>query len=469
MKNVPIDTNGIPVLSRIATYADRYNEGLAARNAEASAGELLRRFDIGIPDEGRPPYQVVRDLIEAAEPGLTGSTAEGFLSWVIGGSHPAGVAADWLTSVWGQNAAVYQCSPAAAACEDIAGQWLVDLLGLPAGSAVGFVTGATMATFTCLAAARGEVLRRAGYDIDRDGLQGSPRISILMGEDAHVANHAALRYLGFGESNLVPVEADRNGLMRIEALRDAARQVTGPAIIIAQAGHINSGGFDDFPAIAEAAADLGAWVHIDGAFGLWARSARSLKPLTGGVELADSWAVDGHKWLQTPYDSGFAIVRDPVALRRAMTKEAGYLNESPGDGRNPSAYVPELSRRARGFPVWAMIQALGRNGIAQLVEQHCAAAARFARACSSIPGATVLNDVVLNQVAVSFGSNTQHVCDRVNATGRFFVRTADWRGTKILRLSFCGHASTEQTADELAKAVAEAAASIARQAAPTLS
>jgi glutamate/tyrosine decarboxylase-like PLP-dependent enzyme len=463
MKHGPFEAADSTLLARIAKYAEKYADNVAARDAEASSVELRKLFDVGLPATGRTSDQVLQSLIDAAEPGLVGSTAEGFLSWVVGGSHPAGVAADWLASAWGQNAAIYQTSPAAAACEEVVGRWLIDMLELPEASAVGFVTGATMATFTCLAAARGEVMRRAGYDFDRDGLQGGPRINVILCEDIHVTNRAALRYLGFGEPNLILVEANESGVMDIDALRSAAAWTVGPTIILAQAGHINSGAFDDFAAIAEVASELDAWVHVDGAFGLWARSAPSVRHLATGCELADSWAVDGHKWLQTPYDSGFAIVRDETALRRAMAKSAGYLNRSDDDGRDPAAYVPELSRRARGFSAWVMLQVLGRDGIAALVEQHCEAAAHFARACVSIPGATVLNDVVLNQVAVSFGPETQAICDRVNATGRFFIRTAQWRGTTIMRLSFCGYASTEQTAGHLADAVAEAAATVAHQ------
>jgi len=442
-----------PMLREVAAYAERYGSDETLHPAAEEPSNLRARFDIGLPDEGRSDEDIVADLIAAAEPGLARATKPGFLSWVIGASHPAGVAADWLTSVWGQNAGIYQTSPASAACEDVAVGWLLDVLGLPRSSGVGLVTGATMASFVCLAAARGEVLRRAGYDIDEYGLTGAPPINIVIGADAHVSNHVALRYLGFGRASILEVDADRNGLMRTASLEAVASGLDGPTIIIAQAGHINSGGFDDFRVASEIAARLGAWLHVDGAFGLWARATPALKPLTSHVEQADSWAVDGHKWLQTPYDSGIAIVRDATAHRRAMAKSAGYLTEDAGDGRNPSAYVPELSRRARGFALWAMLQALGRNGIARLVEQHCAAAARLAERCERIAGVIVLNDVMLNQVALSFGERTQDVCDRLNETGRFFLRTADWRGETIMRVSFSGYPTNEETADELATAI----------------
>ena len=432
------------LMRQVAAYAERYGNDETLHPPAEEPSSLRARFDIGLPHEGRQDDEIIADLIAAAEPGLARSTKPGFLSWVIGASHPTGVAADWLTSVWGQNAGIYQTSPASAACEDVAVGWLLDVLDLPPSSGVGLVTGATMASFVCLAAARGEVLRRAGYDIDECGLHGAPPINIVIGADAHVSNHAALRYLGFGRASIIEVEADRNGLMRTASLEAAASGLDGPTIIIAQAGHINSGGFDDFRVASKIAARLGAWLHVDGAFGLWARATPSLKPLTRYVEQADSWAVDGHKWLQTPYDSGIAIVRDAAAHRRAMSKSAGYLTEHAGDGRHPSAYVPELSRRARGFALWAMLQALGRNGIARLVEQHCAAAASLAEQCKRMPG-----------VALSFGDRTQSVCDRLNETGRFFLRTADWRGETIMRVSFSGYPTDEHTADDLASAIAQ--------------
>jgi glutamate/tyrosine decarboxylase-like PLP-dependent enzyme len=441
------------LLLDIAAYAGRYQDGDRSLDGVAGANALRRSFDIGLPDKGRPAHDVLADLVEAAEPGIVGSTKPGFLSWVIGASHEAGVAADWLTSLWGQNAGLYQTSPAAAVCEEVVSAWLLDLLDLPRQSSIGFATGATMATFTCLAAARSEVFRRAGYDVDEHGLQGAPHVTVLIGADAHVSNRAALRYLGLGKSNIVEVEARPDGAMRVDSLRAAAADVSGPAIIVAQAGHIHSGAFDDFGAAAEVARQLGAWLHVDGAFGLWARSAPARRPLVEHLELADSWAVDGHKWLQTPYDSGFAIIRHSAAVQRAMAKEAGYLNHASDDGHNPSGLVPELSRRARGFAAWAMLQTLGRDGIAMLVEQHCVAAARLAERCQAIPGVEIPHPVVLNQVALKLSGREQEVCDRLNATGDFFLRTAKWRGDTILRVSFSGHPSGPDTADALADAL----------------
>jgi glutamate/tyrosine decarboxylase-like PLP-dependent enzyme len=278
-------------------------------------------------------------------------------------------------------------------------------------------------------------------------------VTVLIGADAHVSNKVALRYLGFGSDNIVEVEAGPDGVMSADALRAAAAKVSGPTIIISQAGHIHTGAFDDFAAAAEVARRLDAWHHVDGAFGLWARAAPGRRHLAEDVELADSWATDGHKWLQTPYDSGFAIVRDPAAHRRAMTKAAGYLNGTDEEGRNPANYVPELSRRARGFSAWAMLQTLGRDGIAMMVERHCAAAARLAERCAAIPGVGILGPVVLNQVAITVDGREEEVCDRLNATGDFFLRTADWRGQTIIRASFCGQPSGPDTADALADAL----------------
>jgi glutamate/tyrosine decarboxylase-like PLP-dependent enzyme len=446
-------------LDRAAAYARRYRSVRHPLHPTADAPELRRLFDVGLPEEGRDPVPVIDDLIAAAEPGLVGNTDPRFFAWVMGSSHSAGVAADWLTSIWGQNAAIYQTSPAAAIAEEITAGWLLDLLDLPRESSVGFTTGATMAAFICLAAARGEVLRRAGHDFDRDGLQGAPEIAVLVSEEAHASNFAALRYLGFGERNVRRLTTDNQGAIGTQALGQALAACGGPAIVLCQAGQINTGAFDRFNEIIDLAASRRAWVHVDGAFGLWARAVPELSALASGAERADSWAVDGHKWLQMPYDSGFAIVRDAGAHRRAMDISASYLSESPGDGRNPTQYNPELSRRARGFAAWAMIQVLGRKGVAELVRGHCACAALIAARCHAIEGIDVVNRVCLNQVVLSFrgkgdtrGSDTltQQMADALNATGRFFVRTAEWKGRRVLRISVIAAGTDRAIAEELA-------------------
>jgi glutamate/tyrosine decarboxylase-like PLP-dependent enzyme len=449
-------------LDRAAAYARRFRRAGRSLHPTADAAELRRLFDVGLPGEGRDPVSVIDHLIAAAEPGLVGNTDPRFFAWVMGSSHPAGVAADWLTSIWGQNAAIYQTSPAAAIAEEITAHWLLDLLELPGESSVGYTTGATMAAFICLAAARGEVLRRAGHDFDRDGLQGAPQVAILVSDEAHASNFAAMRYLGFGERNVRRLETDSEGVIDTQALAAALATSDGPAIVLCQAGQINTGAFDRFDAIADLAAAHRAWVHVDGAFGLWARAVPELRALTSGAERADSWAVDGHKWLQMPYDSGFAIVRNAGAHRRAMDISASYLSESPGDGRNPTQYNPELSRRARGFAAWAMIQVLGRKGVAELVRGHCACAALVAARCRPINGIEVLNQVCLNQVVLAFHGNedecsadvlTQQMADALNATRRFFVRTAEWKGRRVLRISIIAADTDRAIAEELADTI----------------
>ncbi|HSO06301.1 MAG TPA: aminotransferase class V-fold PLP-dependent enzyme [Pelomicrobium sp.] len=452
-------------LERAAAYGLHFRAAGRPLHPSAGAPVLRRLFDVGLSDAGRDPAAVLEDLIRAVEPGLVGNTDPRFFAWVMGSSHPAGVAADWLTSIWGQNAGIFQTSPAAAIAEEITAGWLLDLLDLPRESSVGFTTGATMAAFICLAAARGEVLRRAGHDFDENGLQGAPSVTVLIGEDAHASNFAALRYLGFGARNLRRLPADGEGALEVAALADALAASPGPTIVVCQAGQINTGAFDRFEEIARLAAARGAWLHVDGAFGLWARAVAELKPLTQGVKRADSWAVDGHKWLQIPYDSGFAIVRDAHAHRRAMDISASYLSESPGDGRNPTHYNPELSRRARVFAAWTMIQVLGRQGIAELVRRHCACAAAIAARCRAIDGVEVLNGVCLNQVILGFTGKesgegndalTERVAQALNDSGRFFLRTADWKGRRVLRVSVIANGTDRNVAEELADAIESA-------------
>jgi glutamate/tyrosine decarboxylase-like PLP-dependent enzyme len=463
MKKAKRATPEADALQRAAGYGQRFRNASRPLHPSADASALRRLFDVGLPDAGREPVAVLEELIAAAEPGLVGNTDPRFFAWVMGSSHPAGVAADWLTSIWGQNAAIFQTSPAAAIAEEVTAKWLLELLDLPRASSVGFTTGATMAAFICLAAARGEVLRRAGHDFDADGLQGAPDVAVLVSEDAHVTNFAALRYLGFGARNLSRLPADSEGVLEVEALAAALAARRGPVIVLCQAGQINTGAFDRFDAIARLTAAHGAWLHVDGAFGLWARAVPELKALASGAERADSWVVDGHKWLQIPYDSGFAIVRDADAHRRAMGMAASYLSESPGDGRNPTHYNPELSRRARGFAAWMMIQVLGRQGIAEIVRRHCDCAARIAARCRAVDGIEVLNRVSLNQVVLSFRGRegdergadalTERVAEALNASGRFFLRTAEWKGRRVLRISVIANGTDRAIAEDLADAI----------------
>jgi glutamate/tyrosine decarboxylase-like PLP-dependent enzyme len=450
------------VLARAAERAADYRDNVDARppRPTATPAELRARFGGPTPETGADWTKVIDTLAEAAEPGLMGMTGRRFFAWVIGGSHPVGVAADWLTSAWGQNAGLFQGTPSAAIAEEAAAAWLLDLLDLPRDCSVGYTTGATMANFTCLAAARDETLRRVGWDLAEQGLNGAPAVRVLIGEDAHTTAFKALNYLGFGRANLTLIPADREGRMRADAL-EAALRGKGPTIVVAQAGQIHTGAFDPFkelPALCRAA---GAWLHVDGAFGLWARAAPDRAHLAEGLEDADSWCTDGHKWLQTPYDCGFAIVRDRAAHMRAMTIGASYMPGSVADV-NPSALVPELSRRARGFAVWAILKALGREGVAEIVSRHCACARRAAERLAAEPGVEILNEVALNQVAVGFGKGwereqqnaaAKETIARVQAANRVFIGGADWRGRWIARISVTssdiGPADVDLLADEI--------------------
>jgi len=455
-----MDDFNAKLFADIARYAAARRAGDAERRhaPEASYAEQVERFRMALKDDGQAGDAVIRELIALAEPGLAAMTGARFFGWVIGGSNPVGVAADWLTSIWGQNTANHLASPSASAAEEACREALLELFDLPRGSSIGFSTGATMASFTCLAAARGEVLRRTGWDIEAEGVFGAPPVTIVLGEEAHSTVFAGLKYLGFGERNIVRVTVDRNGAMIAGAFAEAMKRVTGPVIAIAQAGHINTGAFDPFGEMAHVVKAKGAWLHVDGAFGLWARATPTHRHLGDGLELADSWSVDGHKWLQTPYDCAYAIVKDRAAHARSMRIPASYLPSSGDDARNPSDFVPELSRRARGFATWAMIRRLGRRGIAEMVTRHCAQARLFAQKLAEAPGLTVMNEVVLNQVAVHFGSDaqTKAVIARVQADGICFVGGAEWRGKQVMRISVINENTTEADVERSVEAMLSA-------------
>ncbi len=453
------------VLEHIAAHAESFRNSAPQRHQapQRSYEEMRATFDAPTPERGAPMRAVIEELIVKAEPGLANMVGPRFFGWVIGGSARTGVAADWLTSAWGQNTGNAFATPAACAVEDVAAAWLLDLFDLPRTASVGFVTGATMANFTCLAAARNEVLRRAGWDVEADGLFGVPQINVVLGEEAHSTIFSALRYLGLGARRVISVPVDHNGRMRSGAFARAIEPLSGPIIAIAQAGHINSGAFDPFNEIAEVAQAKKAWLHVDGAFGLWARACPERAHLGLGLELADSWGVDGHKWLQTPYDSAYAIVRDAEAHRRAMLIAASYLPE--GGVRHPADYAPELSRRARGFATWAMIRSLGRAGIAEMVGRHCELARRMAERLAVEADIEILNDVVLNQVAVRFGRSfdkaradalTQRTIARIQRDGICFVGGAHWRGYQIVRISVINGDTTTADADASADAILDA-------------
>ena len=432
-------------LARATEHATRWLDSLASRPVppRASVAEVIAALGTVLPDGPEPAAEVIDLLARGCEPGLTAMPSGRFYGFVIGGTHPAALAADWLVSAWDQNAGLGRPTPAAAAVEEVAKGWLLDVLGLPAGSGVGFVTGATMSNFTCLAAARDAVLRAAGWDVGTDGLTGAPRVRVLVGAQRHDTVDLALRYLGLGAPEVVA--ADDQGRVDRDALEAALAEASaGPTIVVLQAGNVHSGAFDPFGPAIEAAHSHGAWVHIDGAFGLFAAASRRTRHLTDGYADADSWTTDAHKTLNVPYDCGIAIVRDRAALRAAMGMHGDYLiRDAAGD---PFEFVPEVSRRGRGVPVWAVLRALGRDGLAELVDSYCRHAAAFAAGAAGIEGATVENDVVFSQVCVSFGSDerTEEVTRRLLADGTAWMSGSRWRGRAVLRISVSNWSTTDE-------------------------
>ncbi|HZG65137.1 MAG TPA: aminotransferase class V-fold PLP-dependent enzyme, partial [Herpetosiphonaceae bacterium] len=390
------------------------------------------------PDEPDDAEAVLRLLDEVGSPATTAMAGPRFFGFVIGGSLPVTLAANWLAGAWDQNSALYKPTPGTAFLEQIALRWLLDLLRLPKECAGAFVTGATMANCTALAAARHAVLARTGWNVEADGLFGAPPITVVVSEEAHPTLFKALGLLGLGRSRVVQVPVDDQGRMHSTALPG----MRGPTIVCVQAGNVNTGAFDPFAAICAAAHDAGAWVHCDGAFGLWATAAPSYAYLTDGLHLADSWATDAHKWLNVPYDSGLAFVRDADALRAAMAVTAEYL-PTLGPQRNPADYTPELSRRARGVEIWAALRSLGRAGVTDLIERTCRHARWFADGFEAA-GYQVLNDVVLNQVLVSFGDAemTNRVIAAVQQDGTCWCGSTVWQGQTAMRVSVSSWATT---------------------------
>ncbi len=438
--------------------AKQFRQSLTDRAPRPSiaAAALEARFGGPLPEQGAPADVIIEALAQAAEPGLVASPGRRFFGWVIGAGHEAAVAADWLTSAWGQNAGLYAASPSAAMAEKVSSRWLLDMLGLPEECSVGFVTGATMANFTCLAAARNAVLARVGWDVEAFGMYGAPRARILVGADAHASVFAALRFLGFGADTVERIATDAQGRMLADALGRALDADSGPAIVIAQAGQINTGALDPVHELAAHCERHAAWLHVDGAFGLWARLCPELEHLTNGLERADSWATDGHKWLQLPYDSGFAIVRDAAAHRRAMAISASYL---PSAEYEPAHFTPELSRRARGFAVWALLRSLGRAGLRSMVRRHCRCARRLAAILAAVPGVRVVNQVVLNQLIVRFGEDdavTHAVIAQLQGENRSFAEGARWRGQGVMRISIIAADLDEEDIERLADAILRA-------------
>ena len=452
------------VLGLTADYAARFLGSLDERPVRPSASIDELRASLGgpLPTQGSADGEVIANLIAAAEPGVTAIPSGRYFGFVIGSALPAALAADWLTSTWDQNAGLYVIGPSAAVVEEVALEWLRELLGLPAGVSAGFVTGCQMAHVTALAAARHHVLEQVGWDLLNDGLQASPRVRVLVGEQRHVTIDRALRYLGFGARQIEPLAADEQGRLRPDALRAALADASGPTIVCAQAGDVNSGCFDPLDEIADAVTGSGAWLHLDGAFGLWASASPRLRHLTAGAERADSWTIDGHKWLNVPYDSGIAFCAHPKAHRAAMSVQASYLEQTDRDqARDPIDWTPEFSRRARGFPIYAAIRALGSEGIAELVERCSRHAAHFAELLGAEPGVEILNDVVLNQVLVRFGDDdalTQATVRGVQEDGTCWLSGTVWRGRAAMRISVCNWRTTDDDVERSAAAILEAAA-----------
>jgi glutamate/tyrosine decarboxylase-like PLP-dependent enzyme len=425
----------------------------------ASLEELRSALGSPLPDDPVEPARVVRELADAADAGVVAMAGGRYFGFVIGGSVPAALAADWLATTWDQNAGLYVGGPAVSVAEEVAGGWLRELLRLPETASFGFVTGCQMAHVTALAAARHRVLANAGWDVNLDGLAGAPPISVLVGEKVHVTVPRALRLLGIGASSVVPVAADDQGRMRPDALRDALARVSGPAIVCAQAGEVNTGAFDALPEIAAAGREAGAWLHLDGAFGLWAAASPRLAHLVEGAELFDSWATDAHKWLNVPYDNGVAFCADPEAHRAAMAVHADYLvHAEPGAARDQMEWNPEFSRRARGVPVYAALRSLGRSGIAELVERCCSHARRFSAELDRFDGVEVLNDVVLNQVLFRYETDerTDEVLRAVQESGEAWMSGTVWDGRKAIRISVSNWQTSDADVDRTLGAFAAA-------------
>jgi glutamate/tyrosine decarboxylase-like PLP-dependent enzyme len=435
--------------------AIRYLETRDARSVAPTPDAVasLARLDEPLPSTATDPQETLRLLDEIVSPATMAIGGGRFFGFVMGGALPVTLGANWLASAWDQNTGLYRPTPGTAYLEEVALRWLLEVLHLPCECMGAFVTGATVANFCGLAAARHAVLARAGWNVEADGLFGAPPITVIISAEAHPSVSKSLGLLGLGRNRVVKVPVDQQGRMRDDELP----ALSGPTIICTQAGNVNTGSVDPIAAICERVRGAGAWVHVDGAFGLWAAAAPSRGHLVAGIENADSWATDAHKWLNVPYDCGLAFVRDPRALQAAMAITAEYL-PTESDHRVPADYTPELSRRARGVEVWAALRALGRDGVADLIERNCAQARRFAMKLSAA-GFEILNDVVLNQVLVSFGSadRTKRVIEALQAEGTCWAGVTVWQGRTAIRLSVSSWATTDEDVDRSVDAMVQVA------------
>jgi len=429
--------------------------------ASAPLAELVDRLARPLSDEGEDPRTVIEDLARDVEPGLVASAGPRYFGFVIGGALPVALAADWLTSAWDQNAGIHAASPALAVTHKVAAGWVRDLLGLPADCGVGIVTGCQMAHFTCLAAARHAVLRDVGWDVEAQGLQGAPPLRVIASEQIHVTVPVACRMLGLGAARVRLVPTDGQGRMVAAELESALAEQAGPTIVCAQAGEINTGAFDPLAEIVELCRAHDAWCHVDGAFGLWAALSPKRRSLLQGFERADSWATDGHKWLNVPYDCGIAVVADPSAHRAAMTSTSAYIPAHEKDVPWGLDWSPEFSKRARGVPLYAALRSLGRTGLAKLIDDCCDHAERMAGRLADADGVEVLNDVVLNQVLVRFDDDdeaTNRVIERTQEDGTCWVSGSTFRGQTVMRISVVGWQTTADDVDRSAEAILAAAA-----------
>jgi glutamate/tyrosine decarboxylase-like PLP-dependent enzyme len=442
------------LLNQTAEIAARYLETLDERGVAPTPEALAGLMELNRPlqEESRNPSDVLETLDRIGSPATVAMAGRRYFGFVIGGSLPAALAANWLAGAWDQNPGLFAASPIGTVLEEVSLRWLLDVLKLPAASGGAFVTGATVANFTALAAARNAVLERVGWDVEAGGLFGAPPISVVVGGEAHPSLIKALGMLGLGRSRVVKVPVDEQGRMRA----DEIPRLAGPTILCMQAGNVNTGAFDPAVEICERANAAGAWVHVDGAFGLWAAASPRFAHLVEGVANADSWATDAHKWLNVPYDSGLAFVRDPAVLKRAMSVTAAYLPQ--GEHREPSQYTPELSRRARGVEIWAALHSLGRQGLSGLIERNCEFARRFAVELQQ-GGCEILNEVMLNQVLVSFGeaSRTRQVIERVQRDGTCWCGPTEWQGRTAMRISVSSWATRAEDVDRSVKAILRAA------------
>jgi glutamate/tyrosine decarboxylase-like PLP-dependent enzyme len=423
---------------------------------EQLMSELARPFQ----DAPEDAAGIIDELCARLEPGVAATAGPRYFGFVTGGSYPVAVAADWLVSSWDQNAALHVMSPAMSALEACTARWILDALGLPEQASVGFVTGAHTANVTALAAARHEVLRRARWDVESLGLQGAPQLTVVASEEAHASIHAACRMIGVGSRTIMRVATDDQGRMRPDALEWALSAPSGPTIVCAQVGNVNTGACDSLVEIGELTRENGAWLHVDGAFGLWAAASPAYRPLVAGLADADSWTTDGHKWLNVPYDSGIVIVRHPAAHRAAMSQAAAYLTPAVGEQRDGTDWVPEASRRARAVPIYAVLRMLGRSGLAALVQRCCALAVRMADRLRPTPGIHVLNDVVLNQVLVRFSSPggeniTNQVIASVQAAGVCWCGGTRWADAPAMRISVSNWRTAEDDIDRSAASILE--------------